>query len=94
MKKKVMVTGAAGLIGSHLIEKLLNLNYEVYGFDMVDLESDKNLDHIKKNKNFIYFKGDVRSSEDLNKFFQKDASVLYHLASVVGVNRYMEDPMI
>ena len=93
MKKKVMVTGAAGLIGSHLIEKLLNLNYEVYGFDMVDLESDKNLDHIKKNKNFIYFKGDVRSSEDLNKFFQKDASVLYHLASVVGVNRYMEDPM-
>ena len=41
MKKKVMVTGAAGLIGSHLIEKLLNLNHEVYGFDIVDLESDK-----------------------------------------------------
>ena len=93
MKKKVMVTGAAGLIWSHLIEKLLNLNHEVYGFDIVYLESDKNLDHIKKNKNFIYFKGDVRSSEDLNKFFQKAASVLYHLASVVGVNRYMEDPM-
>ena len=93
MKKKVMVTGAAGLIGSHLIERLLNLDYEVHGFDIVDIESDKSLESIKKNKNFIYFRGDVRSLEDLNKFFQSDASVLYHLASVVGVNRYMEDPM-
>ena len=44
MKKKVMVTGAAGLIGSHLIEKLLNLGYKVYGFDMVDLDINKNLE--------------------------------------------------
>ena len=37
MKKKVMVTGAAGLIGCHLIEKLLHLGYKVYGLDIVDL---------------------------------------------------------
>jgi dTDP-alpha-D-glucuronic acid decarboxylase len=93
MKKKVMVTGAAGLIGCHLIEKLLDLGYKVYGLDVVDLNINKNLENVKKNKDFVYFKGDVRSSEDLNSFFQTDASVLYHLASVVGVNRYMEDPM-
>ena len=93
MKKKVMVTGAAGLIGCHLIEKLLYFGYKVYGLDIVDLDINKNLDNLKKNKDFIYFKGDVRSSDDLNLFFQTDASVLYHLASVVGVNRYMEDPM-
>lgn len=93
MKKKAMVTGAAGLIGCHLIEKLLHLGYKVYGLDVVDLDINKNLESIKKNQDFIYFKGDVRSSEDLNSFFQTDASVLYHLASVVGVNRYMEDPM-
>lgn len=93
MNKKVMVTGASGLIGSHLIEKLVDLGFKVYGFDIVDLELSKNLENLKTNKNFIYFKGDVRSEEDLNLFFQPDAIVLYHLASIVGVNRYMEDPM-
>ena len=93
MKKKVMVTGAAGLIGSHLIEKLLSLDYEVHGLDIVDIKTNKNLEPVKKNNKFFYYKGDVRSLEDLNSFFQNDASVLYHLASVVGVNRYMEDPM-
>ncbi len=93
MKKKIMVTGVAGLIGSHLVEKLLKLNHEVYGFDVVDINFNRNLENIKNHENFIYFKGDVRSSEDLNLFFQSDASVLYHLASVVGVNKYMEDPL-
>ena len=88
MKKKIMVTGVAGLIGSHLVEKLLNLDHKVYGFDVVDIESNRNLEKIKNHKNFMYFKGDVRSSKDLNLFFQSDASILYHLASVVGVNRY------
>ena len=93
MKQKVMVTGVAGLIGSHLAEKLVSLDCEVYGLDIVDIETDKNLENIKKHKNFYYFKGDVRSRRDLDLFFQNDAIVLYHLASVVGVNRYMEDPL-
>ena len=50
IKKKVMVTGAAGLIGSHLIEKLIQLGYTVYGFDLVDLDSNNNLDKLKKKK--------------------------------------------
>lgn len=93
MKKKVMITGVAGLIGSHLAEKLISLDHEVYGLDIVDIEADKNLQNIKNHKNFNYFKGDVRSSKDLDLFFQNDAIILYHLASVVGVNRYMEDPL-
>jgi len=93
INKKVMVTGAAGLIGSHLIERLIQLDYKVYGFDVVDLDSNNNLKKLKKNKKFIYFKGDVRSLDDLTSFFQSDASILFHLASVVGVNKYMEDPM-
>lgn len=93
MSNKIMVTGVAGLIGSHLVEKLLTLGHEVHGFDVVDIDANRNLENVKNHKNFIYYKGDVRSSQDLTAFFQSDASVLYHLASVVGVNRYMEDPL-
>ncbi len=88
-----MITGVAGLIGSHLAEKLLDLNYQVYGFDIVDAELSKNLSNIINNKGFIYYQGDITNNNDLNNFFQNDATVLYHMASVVGVNRYMEDPL-
>ncbi len=93
MTKKIMVTGVGGLVGSHLTERLLSQNYQVYGLDVFDIEINKNLENIKDNKNFKYFKGDVKSIDDLDLFFQTDASVIYHLASVVGVNKYMEDPM-
>lgn len=93
MSNKVMVTGVAGFIGSHLVEELLQRGYEVHGFDVVDIKDNKNLENVKNDTNFVYYKGDVRSLEDLKLFFQSDASVLYHLASVVGVNRYMEDPL-
>ena len=92
MKNKVMITGVAGLIGSHLVERLLELDYEVHGFDTVDINNN-NLERVKKHEKFNYFQGDIRSAEELRQFFQKDASTLYHLASVVGVNRYMEDPL-
>tara|TARA_Y100000746_G_C15418679_1_gene413365 strand:+ start:240 stop:1220 length:981 start_codon:yes stop_codon:yes gene_type:complete len=93
MNKKVMITGVAGLIGSHLAERLLSQGTEVYGFDIHDLETNNNLIEIKDNKNFSYFKGDIKSEKDINNFFQNDASEIYHLASVVGVNLYMEDPL-
>ena len=93
MSNRVMVTGVAGLIGSHLVEELLYRGYEVHGFDVVEIEGNKNLESVKNNTDFIYYKGDVRSQKDLDLFFQSEASVLYHLASVVGVNRYMEDPL-
>lgn len=93
MSEKVMITGVAGLIGSHLSEKLLNLGFEVHAMDIVDLASNRNLSDVRDRYGFHYYQGDIRSSEDLDEFFQTDATVLYHLASVVGVNRYMEDPL-
>ena len=93
MNKKVMITGVAGLIGSHLAENLLSRGIEVYGFDIHDLETNNNLQDIKNNKNFNYFRGDIKSEKDINDFFIADAAEIYHLASVVGVNLYMEDPL-
>lgn len=93
MKKKIMVTGASGLIGSHLVERLLDLGHEVYALDVVDLSASRNLCEVRDREGFYYYQGDIRSGDDLEEFFQADATVIYHLASVVGVNRYMEDPL-
>ena len=93
MTKKIMITGVAGLIGSHLAEKLLGLGYQVHALDVVDLWSTQNLCDVREHKEFYYYQGDIRSDDDLDGFFQSDAVVIYHLASVVGVNRYMEDPL-
>ena len=90
---KVMVTGAGGFIGSHLIERLLKDGKEVYAFDIINLNECLNLTEVKKHPNFFYFQGDIRNDEDITKFFQSDASIIYHLASVVGVRYYMQDPL-
>jgi len=90
---KVMITGVAGLIGSHLAEKLLDLGHEVHALDTADLETNMNLVNVKNHENFKYYQNDIRSDSGLRDFFQSDALVIYHLASIVGVNKYMEDPL-
>lgn len=92
-KPVVMVTGAAGFIGSHLIERLLALGHVVHGLDIVDAAATHNLDAVRGHPDFHYTKGDIRDRAVIEAFFRPEAAVLYHLASVVGVRRYMEDPL-
>ena len=89
----VMVTGAAGFVGSHLIERLLEMGQTVYGLDLAPLAEARNLAAVKDNPNLHYMQGDIRDAETIKAFFRPEAAVLYHLASVVGVRRYMEDPL-
>ena len=49
LNKKVIVFGAAGFIGSHLIERLLSEDYTVYAFDLVPIEKSKNLRNVINN---------------------------------------------
>ena len=92
-EKTVMVTGAAGMIGSHLVDRLLSQGYVVYGLDIVPLASCHNLDNARDNADFHYTEGDIRSPEVVTAFFRPEASCLYHLAAVVGVRKYMDDPL-
>ena len=89
----VMVTGAAGMIGSHLVDGLLARGYVVHGLDIAPLETSHNLDDARDNPNFHYTQGDIRLPEVVKGFFRPEASCLYHLAGVVGVRKYMEDPL-
>lgn len=91
--KVVMVTGAAGMVGSHLIDRLLGQGYVVHGLDLVPLDKANNLRDSASHADFHYVQGDIRDPATITGFFRPEAEVLYHLASVVGVRRYMEDPM-
>ncbi|MCB9638390.1 MAG: SDR family NAD(P)-dependent oxidoreductase [Myxococcales bacterium] len=92
-QKVVMVTGGAGFVGSHLVELLLTQGYEVHVFDRVALSETRNLDAIKDHKDLHYVQGDMRDASALRAFFRPEASILFHLASIVGVPHYMEDPL-
>ena len=74
-KLKILVTGAAGFLGSHLCEKLQNLQYEVIGIDNM-LGGD--LDNLPKKMEF--HKLDCCDFKQLNKIM-KDIDVVYHCAA-------------
>ena len=93
MKQKVLITGGAGFIGSRLVEKLLCQDLEVHVLDVMPLEKAYRLKNISQNKDLIYTQGDLRDKKQLSNWYQKDATHLYHLASVVGVQNYISDPL-
>ncbi|WP_320664926.1 NAD-dependent epimerase/dehydratase family protein [Prochlorococcus sp. MIT 1223] len=93
MSNKIMVTGGAGFIGSHLISRLLDEGYEVHNFDILPLSKALRLEKIKSHRNFYYTEGDLRDKSKIIDWYQKDASQLFHLASVVGVQNYINDPL-
>jgi nucleoside-diphosphate-sugar epimerase len=92
--QNVIVTGAAGFVGSHLVDELLANGNRVVAFDYIPLDSAWNLQAVRTNKDLVYCQGDIRDIESLRKAFKAvpKVSQIFHLASIVGVNKYMEDP--
>ncbi|MHA1803527.1 MAG: NAD-dependent epimerase/dehydratase family protein [Promethearchaeota archaeon] len=82
--KKIIVTGAAGFIGSNLTDKLLELGARVVGIDNLFNGRLENLKEAFKNKNFEFVKGDIRDLNLLLDLF-KDADIIYHEAAFTSV---------
>jgi UDP-glucose 4-epimerase len=89
----VQITGAAGFIGSHLAEALLVRGWQVHATDVIELQNAENLDAIKRHPSFYYTSADLRDSDAIRAWYRADTDILYHLASIVGVRRYIEDPL-
>ena len=90
---KIMITGAAGFIGSHLVKKLLREGLKIKAFDLMDIHHCSNLTDVKDHRNFDYIAGDIRDKKFMENHFCTESAVIYHLASIVGVKYYMEDPL-
>lgn len=94
--KTILVTGAAGFIGSHVV-KALTTNYKVVGIDNLNDYYDVNLkkDRLKhiEHENFTFIKMDITDHESLLKIFEdyKFYQVI-HLAAQAGVRYSIENP--
>jgi UDP-glucose 4-epimerase len=82
--KRIVVTGAAGFIGSNLTDKLLELGAEVIGIDNLFNGRLENLEESLKNRNFEFIKGDIRDLNLLLDLFN-DIDIIYHEAAFVSV---------
>ncbi|MEM2928954.1 MAG: SDR family oxidoreductase [Nitrososphaerota archaeon] len=90
---KILVTGGAGFIGSHLVDELINRGYKVIVLDNFYSGKIENLRKNLKNKNFKLIKGDIRNIKDVKKAI-KNVNAIFHLAAIVSVPLSIKNPIL
>jgi UDP-glucose 4-epimerase len=89
---RVLITGGAGFVGSHLAERLLARGDEVHIIDDLSTGSIENIQHLKENPNFHYHLDSV-THHRLTAELVDLCDVIYHLAAAVGVRLIVESPV-
>ena len=89
---RVLITGGAGFIGSHLAERLLNRGDEVHIIDDLSTGSIENIQHLKSFSSFHYHLEPVGNSRITAELIDL-CDVIYHLAAAVGVRLIVESPV-
>ena len=96
---KILVTGAAGFIGFHLIKKLTkNKKNNIYGIDSINGYYSKKIKNLRikllsKNKKFIFYKLDLQNRKKLDFIFKKyRPEAVVHLAGQPGVLYSFKNP--
>ena len=89
---KILITGGAGFIGSHLADRLLEIGEEVYAIDDLSTGSLKNVDHLQDNPRFHLVVDTVLHEAVMNELVFK-CDQIYHMAAVVGVKQIMNRPV-
>jgi UDP-glucose 4-epimerase len=90
---KVVVTGGAGFIGSHIVDRLLNDGFEVTVVDNFLTGRLGNTAHHQGRKDYHFVKGDIRDPDVIRKAVE-DADAVFHEAALVSVNRSVENPTL
>ena len=90
--KKVVVTGGAGFIGSHLVERLLDDGHEVIVLDNFSTGRTENLDHVKDSQRLTVHQVDVSNYEEIQPFFKRVVWV-FHLAALADIVPSIQQPL-
>jgi len=95
--KKILITGGAGFIGSHVIRHFLTKypNYHIYNLDLLTYAGNlENLKDIQSAPNYTFIKGDITDEGFINNIFEKyKFDSVIHLAAESHVDRSITDPL-
>ena len=89
---RVLVTGGAGFIGSHLCERLIKDGHSVTAIDNFSTGRASNLSHLGGSANFTLIEGSILDTETLRPLID-DADYVFHLAAAVGVFNIVNNPL-
>lgn len=87
--KRVLVTGGAGFIGSHITDRLIETGYDV---DIIDNLSTGVSDNI--NKNAVFYEMDINDERVESLFSDRKYAAVFHLAAQMNVRVSVEDPLL
>ena len=88
---KMLITGGAGFIGSHLADLLIDSGYKVVVIDNLLNGRINNISHLLDNKNFNFYELDIINLEDITPIF-KDIDCVFHLAGMADIVPSIENP--
>jgi len=89
---KILVTGGAGFIGSHLSERLIDIGHSVTVIDNLSTGTVSNLGTLKNSKGFTFVEGSILDNHVLRPLID-DADYVFHLAAAVGVFNIVNFPL-
>ena len=89
---RVLITGGAGFIGSHLAEALLDAGHRVTALDDLSTGQVENISHLEHEPRFDWAQGSVTDEHLVARLMQR-VDVVYHLAAAVGVRLVVEAPI-
>lgn len=95
--QKILITGGAGFIGSHVVRLLVSKypNYEIYNLDALTYAGNlENIKDIEEEPNYHFIKADITDEESMYSLFEKyQFDGVIHLAAESHVDRSIEDPL-
>ena len=89
---RILITGGAGFIGSHLAEACIDEGHEVFVLDDLSTGSIENIEHLRSHSRFHYFLDTVLNHQVTAELVDLCGEI-YHLAAAVGVRLVVESPV-
>jgi dTDP-glucose 4,6-dehydratase len=95
--KKILITGGAGFIGSHVVRRFVQNypEYQIFNLDALTYAGNlENITDIENQPNYVFVKGDITDERFISDLFQEyQFDGVIHLAAESHVDRSIEDPM-
>jgi len=87
---RALVTGGAGFIGSHVVDRLLEEGYHVTAYDSLTEGKMQNMAHLKKDDRFTFVEGDMRDAAAVDKVVS-GSEVVFHMAAQANIRKSLAD---